>query len=918
MSETTVSRRSFLKATAVAGVAAAVGSSALTGLTAQAAADTADDEVQILKTLCRGCVGRCGVLAHVKNGRVIKLEGDPDQQDNQGKLCSKALAGIQALYNPNRIKYPMRRVGERGENKWERVSWDEAITEIAEQLIENGDKYGPETLMVGHGGGGHTYLGEPALRFLHVYGSPNIFEPGGMQCLEPRMNVSQLLVGGFDGDITECAWPELALTGQTACKALVVWGSNPAWSCAGRGERPLADARAAGLKTVVIDPRFTADASKADVWLPVRPQTDTALMLCWIKYIIENDLYNHEAVLRWTNLPYLVNLETNLCLRPEDLGEEPQDLAYVIWDAKSGSAKVMKYPYDEALEPALEPGVVTVNGIECKTAFELLHDRSAEWTLEKTAEVCWLEPDKIEEAVRIYAENSPSAISTGMAGDHCALSTQVGIGQVVLEALMGNFGNPGNLIQQYDYSGNPYSAFINTMNCFIEKDEFMKRPGASEYRMNASQWALNYGLQEMMLTGEPYQPRVYIERSGNKLINMPNAEKFAEAVSKLDYVVHMYMYPTSFTHYADLMLPCTEWLEVYWIAGCANRVHVMRPVTHLWDTLDEPAFWGLLAKKLASMGYGRFPLSDDVEAMKAMELPEGNLAAMPENPIPWWTTCEEMITLNCKANGSEWTWAELRDYVQENGYWEYKTPEEFLTFGAYLEPGDDGLPRGWGTASRKIEAFGDAIVRNGLTGAPFSTFEFDEPAPWAYDPMPYYREPEESPLNPEFADYPLVMTGGHIPRYHHGTLRNVAWMRERQPVPELWLNPVDAEQYGIADGDWVWVESKRGKTQAKALITMQVSPGVTYMERFWFPETLNTPTQGWREMNVNLLTNDSGPFNDMIGTATYRGFCVKVTKADSAPEGIWLEPKQFEPWLASYSEPEVTDLNEIAGGVIVG
>ena len=917
MREPVVSRRKFLEVTAFAGLASAVGGSALVGLTEEAeTAFAAESETKIVKTCCRCCVGRCGVLAHVRNGRVVKLEGDPDQQYSKGRMCSKGLSGIQMLYNPNRIKYPLKRAGERGENKWERISWDQALDEIADILIEVDQKYGPETLIVGHGGGGHTYLGEDVLRFLHVYGSPNVFEPGGMQCLEPRMHTQTLLSGVFESDLTNCAWPEVSLTGKTEMKALVMWGTNPGWSCTGQAGRPVAEARAQGLKTVVVDPRMTADASKADVWLPIRPQTDVALMLCWIKYIIDNDLYDHDAVLRWTNLPYLVNPQTKLCLRPADIGEEGGDYDFVVWDRATNSAKVMAYPFDEALDPALDDGPHAVDGMECKTGFQLLRERCEGWTIEKAAEVCWLDAGKIEEAVRIYAENSPSAMSSGMAADHCALSTQLGMGQLIMEALLGNFCRPGALIQMFDGGDNPYSAWPGTLEHFLSKEQYLKLFGVTEYKMNASMWAHNHTLQEAMLTGQPYQPRVYIERSGNKMINMPNAARWEEAVKKMDVNVHMYMYPTASSLYADYLLPSTEWLEIYWTASIGNHVHVYQPATHLWEGMEEPMFWSLLAKRMAAKGHQRF--IDSMDPQKCLptkeNLPEGFTKDIgTSGQITWWDNEEEKLDMLFASRGGM-SYRELCDYVQEHGYYETTSAEEYLNFGAHEKIDEEtGLPNGFNTASKKIEAYGDSIVTLGRTGAPYSLYELP-PASVDYDPLPYYREPEESPLNPEYADYPLLLTGGHLPRYLHGTGRNLPWQRERHPVSELWINPVDAEKYGIEHGDWVWLESKRGKTQGKAKVTMQVGPGITYMERWWFPENLESDTGGWHESNVNLLTNDGGPFNDMIGSATYRGFMIKVSKADNPPAGIWTEPEQFEAWLPRYDEAETTDVETMVGG----
>lgn len=147
------------------------------------------------------------------------------------------------------------------------------------------------------------------------------------------------------------------------------------------------------------------------------------------------------------------------------------------------------------------------------------------------------------------------------------------------------------------------------------------------------------------------------------------------------------------------------------------------------------------------------------------------------------------------------------------------------------------------------------------------------------------------------------MTNGRLPMFHHGTLRNAPFIREIYPVPEIWLNPVTASDCGVAQGDWVWIESPRGRIRARARVTEGIPPRIVYMERFWNPETVNSPTHGWREMNVNLLSKNDAPFNDVVGTYTLRGYQVRVSKAESAPDGIWQRPEEFSPWLPQPSEP---------------
>jgi anaerobic selenocysteine-containing dehydrogenase len=193
------------------------------------------------------------------------------------------------------------------------------------------------------------------------------------------------------------------------------------------------------------------------------------------------------------------------------------------------------------------------------------------------------------------------------------------------------------------------------------------------------------------------------------------------------------------------------------------------------------------------------------------------------------------------------------------------------------------------------------------TGAPFANCELP-PASKDYDPLPYYLEPVESPNDAAMAaEYPLTFTSGRVPAFHHSTLRNNAATREITPVPELLIHPEDAAVYKVASGDWVWVESKRGKTRGLCKVTRSIRPGSVFMERFWAPENLNPETHGWREMNINILTKASAPFNDVVGTYTLRAFQVKVYKAvEGAPVGVWTKPEDLRAWLpklAGQTEP---------------
>lgn len=256
---------------------------------------------KVLKTACFLCHGGCVLVAHVKNGRLVKLEGDPGGPLNLGSICEKGNAAIQYVYSPYRLTYPLKRAGERGGGKWKRISWDEALEITANRLAEIRDKYGGESIAYAWGTARviHSY---PRQNFYNgVLGTPNGIGVGHICLTKTRMPVMNVTVGSIPG---------IARTGILRdfdrANCIVAWGDTLIDSrndgMGGMGKR-LANNLAGGCKLIVIDPVFTRAASKADIWLPIRPGTDLALSLSWLNIIISEGLYDKEFVERWTNAP---------------------------------------------------------------------------------------------------------------------------------------------------------------------------------------------------------------------------------------------------------------------------------------------------------------------------------------------------------------------------------------------------------------------------------------------------------------------------------------------------------------------------------------------------------------------------------------------------------------------------------------
>ncbi len=236
------------------------------------------------------CHGGCGVLLHIEDGRLIKVEGDPESPFNRGSLCVKGLSTLELVYHPDRVLFPLKRTGARGSGKWGRVSWDEALSEICGKLRQLIEEAGPESIGIAQGTGRHHYV--ETLRFANALGTPNVIEPGAAQCYLPRVTISQLTYGDFPvGDYND----------ETPPKCVLFWGANPVVS-GPDGKVCFSIARAIPRikHSIAIDPRRSETARKCGLHLQIRPGSDTALALAMINVIITERLYNPEFIEKWT------------------------------------------------------------------------------------------------------------------------------------------------------------------------------------------------------------------------------------------------------------------------------------------------------------------------------------------------------------------------------------------------------------------------------------------------------------------------------------------------------------------------------------------------------------------------------------------------------------------------------------------
>jgi len=245
---------------------------------------------RIVRTVCGACHSECGVLVHVKNGRAFKIEGDPNHPVSKGFCCVKGRAQHQMVHHPNRLTHPMRRIGERGAGKWENISWDEALDGIAEKLTQLKDRHGIESFATLHGTGPRSSLFSVG-PLATALGSPNQASTDFHICIVPSLIAEYATYGPM---IMHENGPD-----HLNSNCIMLIGANPMAAHPAQGMQILEAIRKRHAKLIVVDPRYTELASRADLWLQIRPGTDAALALGMIKIIIDKELYDHDFVTKW-------------------------------------------------------------------------------------------------------------------------------------------------------------------------------------------------------------------------------------------------------------------------------------------------------------------------------------------------------------------------------------------------------------------------------------------------------------------------------------------------------------------------------------------------------------------------------------------------------------------------------------------
>lgn len=245
-----------------------------------------------IPSMCQMCTTACGIIANVRDGRLLTIEGNPADPNSQGAVCAKGVAGPSILYDPYRLLYPLRRVGQRGEGRWRRISWDEAYREIADRLRSIRESGRPEEFAFQQGRNRSTDI---VSRFLNAFGTPSVFNHRALCSLNRRAAILAT-IGDSDWDLGDFQNSRYILN----------FGCN--WAEAHQGHIPVAirmmRARERnGAKIVTFDARLSNTAAVSDEWFPVKPGTDGLIALAMANVICTERLWEKKWFDTWSNYP---------------------------------------------------------------------------------------------------------------------------------------------------------------------------------------------------------------------------------------------------------------------------------------------------------------------------------------------------------------------------------------------------------------------------------------------------------------------------------------------------------------------------------------------------------------------------------------------------------------------------------------
>lgn len=717
------------------------------------------------------------VRIKVVNGRAVKIVARDDIPFFNGEQDVKSYACFYKIYSPDRLKFPLKRVGERGEGRYKRISWDEALAEISAVLGKYREEGNPEYVAFLRT---HPPIEYMFNHFTHHYGSPNDLHTSTTSCYAD---------GGVAQILTDGEYSDRAREDYLHSRYALFNGHNPLNALeVVKGPTRFAEAVRKGMRTVIVDPRLNEGACVYGAeWVPIEPGKDAAFLLGIMNVIIREKLYDEEFLLKYTNAPILI--------KPDGIPLKNKDTNYVVWDTDVNGIK----PLDSALEPALL-GTYKVkrngNELSCKTAFQLLVERVEEYPPVEASRVSTVPAWRIEEIARDLGTLKPqTCVVVGTVSAQYSNSLQYQRAKQVLISLLGIIDKPGG--KHYGPKGesgiklNHPSTFRIPIKVYSMTEErvdfdptvhpFIFTP-LGNYPIGIAQNFL-----KAVKTGKPY-PIKALFIIGSDVLSSHNP-LWREAFKDVDYIVKSHVWPDDDCDYADIILPEAAYLErddgfavvtVYDPDDMERTFTFLTVIQKVVEPLFDVRCWHDYVKVLADiLGFGE----------------------------QYEFTMDEYWNHQLKPTGID------MEYLRKHGVY-YPTPIQTRRI-------EFGKKEVWPTETGRMNLYSPELarLRNERGGDPI------------YDPLPTYFpitvEPKE--------ENEFYFIQGKPSYFKCNFYRNNPLLLEKYLEGELgntrlWINTERAAKLGIEDGDWVWLESEatgiKGKIQAK--VTEGIHPNAVY------------------------------------------------------------------------------------------
>jgi anaerobic selenocysteine-containing dehydrogenase len=441
--------------------------------------------------------------------------------------------------------------------------------------------------------------------------------------------------------------------------------------------------------------------------------------------------------------------------------------------------------------------------------------RVNEYPLEKVSEITWVPQDKIRQAARLFATTKPAAIQWGVAIEQQVTCADNNRSLMALMGVTGNIDVPGGQV----LFSTPKIRNVGQFGAhkLLPYEQAKKRLGGERFRLAGNFAIINPKcVWDAILEEKPYPVKMLFFISSNPVLTRANAKEVYRALENVEFMAVADFFLTPTAELADIVLPAATWLEMDYIGDFWKRHGYLLP-----------------RRKVVQIGECR----SDHEMLNDL----GHRVGQSEH---WWDDFEGGLDYILEPSGIKWQDFKKMNFIR--GPVRYRKYQE----------------RGFSTPTKKFELY-STLLEN-----------------WGYDPLPKFREPPESPVSmpDRLNQFPYILiTGARSPGFFHTENRQLPWLRELHKDPVVEIHPDTAETEGIKEGQWVIIESARGKVRQRARLFAGIHPKVVSAQHaWWFPEK-KEPGHGWDESNINILTDNAYDTCDpAMGATSVRTLLCKI------------------------------------------